>query len=492
MFNINPLLLTLLIPLFSIVIFGIVNRLSLNIEIKIYSGIKMRIEYLISLITALIVLIMSLWIASQGVGKTGYFMLAEYTWIEGFISLTLATDVFSSVMLILSGVLVFSAVFASIGYIKEEHTKYNTLMMLFLTGIIGVFTSFNLFFFYLFWELVLIPMFFFILKWGGPNRNYAAYKFFIYTHAGSLLMLVGFMVLYSYTSTFNSFEIALGIKNGIVPATMILPIFLAFFAGFAVKVPLVPFHTWLPDAHVEAPGPISVLLAGLLLKMGGYGFLRFTPLFFDSILPNIQIPLIILGLITAIYGALVAGTQKDLKRLIALTSVSHMGFVIVGLGAMNQLSIGGSIFQMVSHGMISGTFFIISGIIPLVAGSRLIPELNGLGSKKFTSFLLIFTALAGFGLPGLSGFVGEYMIIAGSIKIWSISALIVIAPAVVAAYMVWMIYKTVFTQGDVKGTHEDSLYLLLPAILLAILILFLGLYPSIILEYLQPYIGQFG
>ena len=147
MFNINPLLLTLLIPLFSIVIFGIVNRLSLNIEIKIYSGIKMRIEYLISLITALIVLIMSLWIASQGVGKTGYFMLAEYTWIEGFISLTLATDVFSSVMLILSGVLVFSAVFASIGYIKEEHTKYNTLMMLFLTGIIGVFTSFNLFFF---------------------------------------------------------------------------------------------------------------------------------------------------------------------------------------------------------------------------------------------------------------------------------------------------------------------------------------------------------
>ncbi|MFQ5870749.1 MAG: NuoM family protein [Candidatus Geothermarchaeales archaeon] len=488
------LIFLVLLPLVAIFVIPLASHRWPNRKYRFISGIEAPLEHLLTLGFSTVTLILSLYVAALGVGAANFvehafYIVESYPWIEGFVSLTLAADMFSSVMLILASLLTIMASLASLGYIETEHTKYNILMMLFLAGINGVFLSFNLIFFYIFWELVLVPMFFFILRWGGPNRTYAAYKFLIFTHAGSVVMLVGFMALFSYVTpnTFEAFDLV-----GRIPAWLLLPVWLSFFAGFAVKVPIVPLHTWLPDAHVEAPSPISVLLAGLLLKMGGYGLLRYTFLLFSEIWELLSPYLLALGILTAVYGAIVAATQVDMKRLIALTSISHMGFVVLGVGAGNTLGVSGAVFQMFSHGLISASLFILSGVIPKVAGSRNIPELKGLGSRRWTSGTLLFASVAAFGFPGLSGFVGEFLTIFGALERSLLTAVSVAAPAIAMAYFTWMLFNTIFAEEDLTSSARETFGLVLPVVLLSILIAVLGIFPHIILDYLSPYVSLFG
>ncbi|HKT21246.1 MAG TPA: NADH-quinone oxidoreductase subunit M, partial [Nitrososphaerales archaeon] len=319
-----------------------------------------------------------------------YLFQEKYSWISfnNFgLDYFLGTDGLSSPLLFVSGLLTVLAIFGSRKLIDHHEAEYYSLIFLFEGAIMGVFTTLNLILFYIFWEIVLIPMFFFIGVWGGPRRKYAALKFIIFTFAGSTIMLLGFLYFYMGMPT-PSFDIptiqALLQAHQIPVALEYLPL-LASFIGFAVKLPLFPFHTWLPDAHVEAPSPISVLLAGVLLKMGGYGFLRISIGLFPSASAQYAWVFLALGLFSMFYGAAAAITQKDLKKMIAFTSINHMGFVLFGAYATlisgNLLGIQGAIFQMFAHALAVGSLFMLTGYVQHQAGTREIPLLKGLGKS---------------------------------------------------------------------------------------------------------------
>ena len=276
---------------------------------------------------------------------------------------------------------------------------------------VGVFCSLDFFLFYLFWEAMLIPMYLIIGVWGGPNRIYAAVKFFLYTLVGSVLMLVGIIVIYFYAGkTFNILEL----MTITYPYTMQFWLFWAFFAAFAVKVPMFPFHTWLPDAHTEAPAAGSVILAAILIKMGAYGFLRFSiPLFPDAAKTMAPV-MLTLSVIAIIYGGVICFAQTDLKRLIAYSSVSHMGFVTLGIFSLNTQGLEGGILQMINHGIVTGALFLSVGIIYEKTHSREIADYGGLATPMpfYAALFMVFT-LSSIGLPGTNGFIGEFLIILG-------------------------------------------------------------------------------
>src|SRR3989441_5802136 len=384
-------------------------------------------------------------------GQAGFQLSESLPWAGSFgLNYKVGIDGISLPLLMIATFLSLLSAAGSWDQITFRHAEYYALFLIFETGIIGVFTSLNLILFYLFWEIVLIPMFFFIGIWGGPRRRYASLKFLIFTYSGSAVMLFGFLALYAWAGTsaypggpsFDYDVLAARIPSLALPLQLVVAI--TTFFGFAVKLPIFPLHTWLPDAHVEAPAPVSVLLAGLLLKMGGYGLIRYNLLLFPNAANTLWPYFAGIGLVTMIYGATVALIQTDLKRMIAMTSINHMGFVLLGTFSRDIAGVSGAVFQMFNHALAIGILFLMSGYIHEHMGTRNINELGGLrGRMPLTATLLVFGSLAAMAIPGLSNFISEYLVIAGALTANPIFALAIIAPALTVGYFLWMLRREI-------------------------------------------------
>ncbi|MDD3149930.1 MAG: NuoM family protein [Candidatus Gastranaerophilales bacterium] len=411
-------------------------------------------------------------------------------------SFELGIDGLSLILVVLTSFIVLLASIASKPTIRKRHKLYYSMLFLLTFAILGVFLAKDLFLFFLFWELELIPMYFLISIWGSGRKEYSAMKFVLYTFLGSIFMLASILALYFYNfgQTGNlTFDISA--YNAInAPFILSLLCFIGFFIAFAVKVPIVPFHTWLPDAHVDAPTPISMILAGILLKMGGYGLIRFNLGFFPEIIKFLAPILVILGVINIIYGALIALVQDDLKKLVAYSSVSHMGIVLLGLGALSVVGVSGAVFQMVAHGVISAGLFMAVGIIYLRCHTRQISEFGGLGQvmPRAMYFTLIIT-LASLGLPLLIGFAAETLVFYGAftsnfasnailsnipIQVWSVIGIFGII--LTAAYLLWMIQKVFY--GNMfekwKNIHDLTPHEVVVMLAIVTVIVVFGLYPT--------------
>ena len=409
----------------------------------------------------------------------------RYKWIEALhIQYFLGVDGISMPLIILTTLLTIIVVIAGWEVITKRVAQYMASFLIMEGLMIGVFSSMDAILFYLFWEAMLIPMFLIIGVWGGSNRVYAAIKFFLYTLVGSLLMLVA--IIYLYFTSDHTFNIASFHATPLTYTTQVL-IFLAFFAAFAVKVPMFPVHTWLPDAHVEAPTGGSVILAAITLKMGAYGFLRFSIPITPDASSELAIWVIGLSLIAVVYIALVALVQRDMKKLIAYSSISHMGFVTLGFFIFDTQGMEGAIVQMISHGFISGALFLCVGVLYDQMHSREIDSYGGVANTMpVFSIFLVFFAMSNAGLPGTSGFVGEFLVILGSFRVngWY-AAVAGLTLVLGAAYTLWMIKRVVYGEitnekvkalVDVNGREKVVLGVL------AVCVLGLGVYPMPLLE----------
>ena len=409
----------------------------------------------------------------------------RYQWIESLhIQYFLGVDGISMPLIILTTLLTIIVVIAGWEVITKRVAQYMASFLIMEGLMIGVFSSMDAILFYLFWEAMLIPMFLIIGVWGGSNRVYAAIKFFLYTLVGSLLMLVA--IIYLYFTSDHTFNIASFHATPLTYTTQVL-IFLAFFAAFAVKVPMFPVHTWLPDAHVEAPTGGSVILAAITLKMGAYGFLRFSIPITPDASSELAIWVIGLSLIAVVYIALVALVQRDMKKLIAYSSISHMGFVTLGFFIFDTQGMEGAIVQMISHGFISGALFLCVGVLYDQMHSRNIDSYGGVANTMpVFSVFLVFFAMSNAGLPGTSGFVGEFLVILGSFRVngWY-AAVAGLTLVLGAAYTLWMIKRVVYgeiTNEKVKALVDVNGREKLVLGVLAVCVLGLGIYPMPLLE----------
>lgn len=386
-------------------------------------------------------------------------------WIPAYgIDYSMGIDGVSVFLIILATLLSPLAVLASWS-IHDRLKEYFIFMLLLETGMIGVFASLDLFLFYVFWEVMLIPMYFLIGVWGGERRIYAAMKFVLYTMVGSVLMLVAIIALYfmhgdatgTFTFSYPQIQSALASGRLVLSPQIEQWLFIAFFLAFAVKVPLFPFHTWLPDAHTEAPTAGSVLLAGVLLKMGTYGFIRFNLPLFPHI-SHLFAPIIsMLAIIGIIYGALVAMVQPDMKKLVAYSSVSHMGFIVLGIFSFTPYGVEGAVYQMLNHGVSTGALFLIVGIIYDRRHTRLIDEFGGLANRMpiYAAVFLVVT-LSSIGLPGLNGFVGEFLILLGTFGTSRARAAAAALGVILSAvYMLWMYQRVIW--GEIKNERNANL-----------------------------------
>ena len=416
------------------------------------------------------------------------------TWINAFGAYYhIGIDGISLFMVILTTFLTAICVLASWSYIQKKVKEYMFAFLFLSTGMIGVFVALDLLLFYLFWEAMLIPMYLIIGVWGGERRIYAALKFFLFTMVGSVLMLVAILVLY-VKSGGTTFDL-IAIYGIFIPAPLQKWLFLAFALAFAIKVPMFPFHTWLPDAHVEAPTAGSVILAGVLLKMGTYGFLRFCLPLFPEACHFFLVPICVLAIIGIIYGALVAMVQKDVKKLVAYSSVSHLGFVMLGIFAFNAEGMSGGILHMINHGLSTGALFLIVGMLYERRHTRMISDFGGLWKSipVFSAFFLIVT-LSSIGLPGLNGFVGEFLVLVGAFKAKPLFGILAASGVILAAvYMLWMFQRVIF--GEI--THEANrglkdLNLRETVVLLPILVMifWIGIYPNTFLSRMQTSIDH--
>ncbi len=424
--------------------------------------------------------------------EPGFQLVERVMWIPQFgVQYLLGVDGISFPMIVLTALISLMACLGSLTHIRVKggrEKEYYFLFLLLETGMMGTFLALDLFLFYIFWEVVLVPMYFLIGIWGGPRKEYAAIKFFLYTLAGSLFMLLGILAVYfaAPTHTFDMTVLA-NVKFGLLFQKIV---FLAFFLGFAIKVPIFPFHTWLPDAHVEAPTPISVILAGVLLKMGTYGFLRFSYPLFPEAAHWFQPAMGILAVIGIIYGGFIALAQTDFKKMVAYSSVSHMGFVLLGLAALNADGFRGALLQMFNHGTITGGLFLLVGVLYDRAHTRELNAFGGLGATMpVYAGILTFFSLASLGLPGLSGFVSEFLTLLGSYQYSKlITGLAAIGILLAAAYLLYMIHRVLLGNLNPKWAKLPDITALELSTLvpLMIFILGIGLYPKIILNYMIP------
>jgi len=429
--------------------------------------------------------------------STGFRYVFEVNWIPLIgAKYKFGIDGISLLLVLLTTLLGFIAILSSWNAVTERVKEYYAFLLLLQTGMLGVFMALDFLLFYVFWEVMLVPMYFLIGVWGGPRKLYAAIKFFLYTLAGSVLMLVGILAIYFYqynTTGIYSFDILALQKLGF-PHDLQYWVFLAFFVGFAIKVPMFPFHTWLPDAHVEAPTAGSVILAGVLLKMGTYGFVRFSLPMLPWATMHFLKPMLILSLIGIIYGALVAMMQKDMKSLVAYSSVSHLGFVMLGVFAATPVALQGAVVQMVNHGISTGALFLIVGVIYERRHSRLITEYGGLSQVMpvYATVFLIMT-LSSIGMPGLNGFIGELFILQGTFAapgLWMYAAVAVLGIVLGAAYMLWLYQRVMFGKlenplnQNLPDLNFRELATFVPLIILAF---WIGIYPSYFTRFLdQP------
>jgi NADH-quinone oxidoreductase subunit M len=455
----------------------------------------------VSLIAALASFIFSLPLYFNfNIGNAGMQFVERVAWLPDIgITYQVGIDGISLFLVLLTSFLGVLCIYGSFGVIKEKLKAYMFCLLFLETGMLGVFSALDLFLFYIFWEAMLIPMYFLIGVWGGPRRIYAALKFFIYTMVGSVLMLVG--IIYLYLHGLDYFGGAGGRTFDLVILTEYAPksfplqaqmwLFAGFALAFAIKVPMFPFHTWLPDAHVEAPTAGSVILAGVLLKMGTYGFLRFCiPLFPQA--AKEYVPLIsILALIGIVYGAMVSMVQKDLKKLVAYSSVSHLGFVMLGLFAFTPQGMVGGVIQMINHGLSTGALFFLVGVIYERRHTRMISDFGGLAKQmpRYATIFLI-VSLSSLGLPGLNGFVGEFLVLLGTFLSNKVYAIIAASGVILAAiYLLWM-YRRVFfgviTHDENKELKDLNLREWLVFVPLLVFIVWIGVYPYPFLLRISP------
>lgn len=420
------------------------------------------------------------------------YVEGPFDWIKSLnVQYYLGVDGISVPMLFLTGLLSTLSLIASFS-IKHRVKEYFVFFHLLEAGMMGVFVALDFFLFYVFWEIMLVPMYFLIGIWGGPRKEYAAIKFFLYTLFGSIFMLVAILIMY-FTSEPHSLNMVTLLDHGpTLSHTLQLVCFIFFFIAFAIKVPVWPFHTWLPDAHVQAPTAVSVILAGVLLKMGTYAMLRINWPMFPKALQELSFYIALLGVIAIIYGALVSLAQKDLKKLVAYSSVSHMGYCMLALAAYGSVTaLAGCMFQMISHGLITGALFLMVGVLYDRAHTREIAAFGGLGAKLpvYTGLMVMFS-MAALGLPGMSGFVSEFMIFVGAFSalnkvLVGVSVLGVVLGAAYMLRMVQNVFLGEFNMAKWGGLTEINARELITVVPLAVLTLAVGIYPKPLTDMMQ-------
>lgn len=468
----------------------------------------------VSLITTAITFLLTLVLYcgyDPAIANTANTYMVKYEWIKSFnIFYTLGVDGISLPMVVLNGLLFLLCVLSS-WHIEKKVKAYFALMLVLQSSIFGVFFALDFFLFYVYWEVMLIPMFFLIALWGGEDREKAAVKFILYTFFGSILMLVGIIALYYVSGKGVDSLNIIALQGGKFSQETISLwgktfsfekiFFWIMFLGFAIKVPMIPFHTWLPHAHVQAPTAVSVILAGVLLKMGAYGFIRISFPIFPHAAAEYSNVIALLGLISILHGAFCALAQTDVKKLVAYSSVSHMGFVMLGLASMSVQGVNGAVMQMFNHGTSTAMMFLLIGILYERSHHRYIVKPDG--SRGFSGLALqmpIFTVIfligmfASIGLPGMSGFVSEFLIFLGSFKVFTLyTVLAAIGLFFGAAYLLWM-YKRMFfgpISSEVKEYSDISKLEITYMVPLCILVIVLGFYPSPLTSVMKSSVGYF-
>ena len=452
----------------------------------------------VAFLTSLITFGLSLVVLANFEPGKGLQMVYDVPWLQVKplnIHYFVGVDGLNILLLVLTTLLTAIALLSTWTAIEDQVKEFMILFLILEVGMTGVFLALDLFLFYVFWEFALIPMYFIIGIWGGPRRVYAAIKFVLYTMAGSLLMLLAIMWLGIHQGTFSLPEL---MAAGKIPANIELWLFLAFALAFAIKVPMWPLHSWLPDAHVEAPTAGSVILAGVLLKMGTYGFLRFNLSLFPETSARLAPAMALLAVIAILYGAAVAYAQKDVKKLVAYSSVSHMGFVMLGLFALTPTAVQGAILQMVNHGLSTGALFLIGGVIYERRHTRDMDEYGGLWKvMPVYAVLSLIAVLSSMGLPGLNGFVGEFNILVGSFGSDSIgtpwyAGIAVLGVVVTAVYMMYMYQKIFLGPVDEKnaGLKDLNVREVIYLVPLVVLMFWIGLYPKPFFALMGPAVSK--
>ena len=414
----------------------------------------------------------------------GFQFVEESKWIANFATYKMGVDGISIFLIILTTFISPICIFAAINSLKKRTKEFLIAILVMQTFMVGVFCALDLFLFFLFFEGGLIPMFLIIGIWGGERRVYSALKFFLYTFLGSIFLLIAIIAVYWNMNTLDIVKLL----NTKIPENLQTWLWLGFFISLAIKLPMWPFHTWLPDAHVEAPTPGSVILAAILLKISGYGFIRFSLGLFPIASHYFANFIFVLSIIGIIYASLVALMQTDMKKLIAYSSVAHMGYVTIGIFSFTKQGMDGAIFQMISHGVISASLFLCVGVLYDRVHSRLIKDYSGLvNSMPRFAFMFVAASLANVGLPGTSGFIGEFLVLIGTFKVNYIVTIFAASGVILsAAYSLWLCKRVVFGQFKVNNSDEKLKDLDFTEIAILFILMFvtilLGIYPNIILE----------